>query len=253
MKTLIASLLVLAAAADVPQPQAPAPIDYRFDEVNRKVTLTTADKAVKVVKGQHAQGGDKVQTGWFSYALLSSERYRAKFEIFSATDVKLAEGTPGVILSLERGRLHAMFDKITGSEPRIVQTPGALLAVRGTQYDVIVADDGKTTLEVWEGTVSIASSLRPDPVLVHAGEAANFSRREPPQARPMTQNERDGGPGGRGNPNGGNPNGGNRGPGQDGQGHDPHGGDHGGPQPPGGKGNNGPPPPPPPPPPGRGH
>jgi hypothetical protein len=239
MKTLIASLLVLAAASDAPQT---TPVDYRFDEVNRKVTLTTSEHSVKAVKGQHAQGGDKVQTGWFSYALLSSEHYRAKFELFSGTDVKLAEGTPGVILSLERGRLHAIFDKLTGSEPRVVQTPGALLAVRGTQYDVSVADDGKTVLQVWEGTVAVSSSLRPDPVLVHAGEAANFSRREPPQPRPMTPAERDGGPGGHGHDDGhGQP-----------PGHDPHGGDHGAPPPPG-KGNNQPPPPPPPPPGGRGH
>ena len=98
MKKLALLLLVMTSVA-----AQEAPVDYRFDEVKRKVTVTSAKQERRVDKGQHAQGGDKVQTGWFSYALIASERYRAKFEIFSSTDVQLAEGTPGVILSVERG------------------------------------------------------------------------------------------------------------------------------------------------------
>src|SRR6058998_139060 len=179
MKTIIAVCVALISAT------AFADVDYRFDQVKRKVELN----ASQVAAGRHAQSGDKVQTGWFSYALIASDHYRARFEIFSSTNVQLAGGTPGVILSLERGRLHAMFDKITGSEPRVVQTPGALLAVRGTQYDVEVDRDGRTDLKVFEGTVAVSSELRHEPLLVHAGEAANYSRSVPPQARPMTSNE----------------------------------------------------------------
>ena len=180
MKKLALLLLVMTSVA-----AQEAPVDYRFDEVKRKVTVTTAKQERRVDKGQHAQSGDKVQTGWFSYALIGVERYRAKFEIFSSTDVQLAEGTPGVILSLERGRLHAIFDKITGTEPRVVKTPGALLAVRGTQYTVEVAQDGNTTLDVFDGIVEIRSPLHPDPFLVHAGQESIFSRREAPRSMPM--------------------------------------------------------------------
>lgn len=187
MKIVISMLLLFAAVSAAAQP---TPVDYRFDEVTRKVVVTSAQKQMAAVKGLHAQGGDLVSTGWFSHALLSTEHYRARFEIFAATDVKLSEGTPGVILSLERGKLHAMFDKITGSEPRVVKTPGALLAVRGTQYDVEVSDDGNSTLKVWEGTVAVTSELQHEPLLVHAGEAARFGRAIPPASRPMTQAER---------------------------------------------------------------
>jgi len=189
MKKLALLLLVMTSVA-----AQEAPVDYRFDEVKRRVFVTSAKQERRVDKGQHAQGGDKVQTGWFSYALIASERYRAKFEIFSSTDVQLAEGTPGVILSVERGTLHAIFDKITGTEPRVVKTPGALLAVRGTQYTVVVAQDGATTLDVFEGTVEIRSPLRPEPFLVHAGQESTFSRREMPRAREMPK---DRGPDGR--------------------------------------------------------
>ena len=218
MKTILASLALLATAASVPQQT----IDYRFDEIRRKVTLTTPSQQLAVAKGQRAASGDKVSTGIFSYALIASEHYRAKFEIFSSTDVQLAGNAPGVILSLERGRLRAMFDKITGNEPRVVQTPGALLAVRGTKYEVSVDSAGRTDLAVYEGVVEIRSQLRAEPMLIHAGEAATFSRKEPPAPRPMPH---DGGnmPGGRdgkgdphGDPRGAHP------PSQPGQQPQPH-------------------------------
>ena len=181
MKTLLASFVMLAAAAAT-TPQAP--VGYRFDDVKNNVILKTANHDSAVTKGLHAQSGDRVHTGLFSYALIAAEEHRAKFEIFSMTDVQLAGGTPGVILSLERGRIHALFDKITGSEPRIVQTPGALLAVRGTQYNVEVDSSGKATLDVFEGTVEVQSPLRPQPILVHAGQSSVFSRQMPPPEHP---------------------------------------------------------------------
>jgi len=183
MKTLLASLAMLTAAAATTT--TPSPVGYRFDDVRRTVTLKTSNQESPAAKGLRAQSGDRVHTGWFSYALIAAEPQRAKFEIFSSTDVQLAGGTPGVILSVERGRIHAMFDKITGSEPRIVQTPGALLAVRGTQYNVEVDAAGKTIVDVFEGTVEIRSPLRQEPFLVHAGETSMFSRHEPPPDHPM--------------------------------------------------------------------
>lgn len=183
MKTLLASLAMLTVAAATTT--TPAPVGYRFDDVRRTVTLKTSNQESPAAKGLRAQSGDRVHTGWFSYALIAAEPQRAKFEIFSSTDVQLAGGTPGVILSVERGRIHAIFDKITGSEPRIVQTPGALLAVRGTQYNVEVDSAGKTIVDVFEGTVEIRSPLRQEPFLVHAGETSMFSRHEPPPDHPM--------------------------------------------------------------------
>ncbi len=185
MKTLLTSLLTLvtiAASAQTP--------DYRFEEIRRKVLL----QGTQATNGQHASGGEKIATGWFSYARIASEGHRATFEIFSATEVTLATGTPGVILSLERGRIRAAFDKITGSEPRVVKTPGALLAVRGTEFDVRVDSSGNTTVDVWEGIVEIRSPLQAEPHLVRAGEESRFGPRRPPQTGPMPEHRhREGG------------------------------------------------------------
>jgi hypothetical protein len=186
MKNVAACFLALAVTGVAPAQQ---PVDYRFDEVKRNVVLTTADRELKVDRGQLAHGGDKVQTGFFSYALIASERYRAKFEIFSSTNVQLTTGTPGVILSLERGRLRAVFDKIIGDEPRIVQTPGALLAVRGTKYDVEVDGGGQTTVDVWEGVVELQSPALRAPMFVRAGQESRFGRHEAPRAaQPIPEN-----------------------------------------------------------------
>ncbi|MEO8037005.1 MAG: FecR domain-containing protein [Acidobacteriota bacterium] len=184
MKAILASLFAFAATVSGP---APKPVvDYRFELVRRSVDLETAKQKVAATRGLKAESGDKIHTGWFSYALITSESHRARFEIFASTDVELAAGQPGVLLSLERGRLHAIFDKITGNEPRIVKTPGALLAVRGTEYSVNVATNGETTLDVFDGIVEVQSPLRTEPLFVRRGEAATFSRRElPPQAHPM--------------------------------------------------------------------
>jgi hypothetical protein len=224
MKTPMALLLALVAL----DASAGQPLDYRFDSVSRTVTVTSSGKEQRATKGTHASSGDQVETGWFSSALISSESQRARFEIYSATQVTLAEDTPGVILSLERGRIRAAFDKIVGSEPRIVKTPGALLAVRGTDFDVRVDRDGNTTVDVFEGLVEVQSPLRPEPLFVKPGEEARFGRNQPPSSRPMPEQRRREGEDAR-NPNG------NRTHPNDGTSHD---GDRGGRPGTGGMGGN---------------
>jgi hypothetical protein len=191
IRTIAASMLVLAAVSKAPaQPQSPA-VEYRFDAVKRKVVVTSGSAELRnVEQGGVARSGDKVATGWFSYALIASPAGRARFEIFSATDVVLADGTPGVILSVERGRIRAAFDKIVGSEPRVVKTPGALLAVRGTQFDVEVDSNGDTTVDVFDGIVEVQSPLRPESMFIRAGEESTFGRRVPPSSRPIPEHRR---------------------------------------------------------------
>ena len=216
-RTLLVLLLALPAAAQ----------DYRFDEVKRTVALNEK----RIATGDRAKGGDSVETGWFSYALISAEGHRAKFEIFGSTEVKLADETPGVILSLERGRIRAAFDKITGSEPRVVKTPGALLAVRGTQFDVRVDRSGNTTVDVYEGIVEVQSPLQRAPIFVRAGEESIHGPNRPPVARPMPEHRRrEDANRERGRQEGGQDRGGRK-PG-DGKRGDPHGGHEGGNQPP---------------------
>jgi len=187
MKHLMAMVMAVAVTAPLAAQQR---VDYSFEEVRRKVLLTTGELESRASRGQTAHGGDTVETGWFSYALIASERHRAKFEIFSNTDVLLAEGTPGVLLSIERGRVRAAFDKITGNETRIVKTPGALLIVRGTKFAVEVTPKGMTTMDVFEGIVEVRLLIMREPVMVRAGQQTTFGRNEAPVTRPMPEDRR---------------------------------------------------------------
>lgn len=164
---------------------APRPIDYQFERVRSKVMLSSSGGELRAQQGTEAKSGDRIRTGWIGYAVLDAKRHAATFEIFSSSDVVLASDAPGAILSLERGRIKAIFDKITGAEPRAVQTPGALLAVRGTRYGVEVGRDGRATLAVFEGAVEVISPLQPESLLVRAGEICEFGRTHAPRSMPM--------------------------------------------------------------------
>lgn len=163
----------------------PAPIDYQFERVRSKVVVTSAGGQMRAQQGTEAKGGDRVRTGWLGYAVLGARRHAATFEIFSSSEVVLASNEPGVILALERGRIKAIFDKFTGSEPRSIRTPGALLAVRGTRYGVEVQPNGDATLAVFEGAVEVISPLRPQSLIVRAGELCEFGRMRAPSPMPM--------------------------------------------------------------------
>lgn len=185
MKALAASLLALTIVAAAQAQEKP--IDYSFESIKRNVMLLKAGDETRVEQGQHAQSGDTVKTGWFSYALIASEASRARFEIYSATEVRLADGTAGILLTVDRGRIRAAFDKIVGSEPRVVKTPGALLAVRGTEFNVTVDNDGKTTVDVFEGVVEVQSPLAIEPMMVRAGQESIFSPRQAPRLQPIPE------------------------------------------------------------------
>ncbi len=180
----ILSALTLAATG------APGPA-YRFDEVKSKVWRAPGGdekQEVRVAAGDAAAAGDGVRTGFWARAVVSVPEKGARFEISSSTRALLAPGEPGVLLSLKKGRLVAIFEALAGTAPeeRLVAAPGALLAVRGTRYGVETTSDGESVVAVFEGTVEVRSSLPGvAPVAVHAQEFCTFGARKPPRPAPM--------------------------------------------------------------------
>lgn len=192
MKSAIFGVIVLAAVAVAATPPV-EPVAYRFDKVKSKVILVSQGGERRVAEGASAAGGDVVRTGWLGWALVSSPRHNARFELLSSSEVTLGSDQPGVILRLERGRLKAMFDAFTGDEPRVVATPGALLAVRGTRYGVDVDSKGNASVVVFEGIVEISSPQGGfKPLSVHAGQMVEYGRGRGPMMReaPMGMDER---------------------------------------------------------------
>ena len=177
--------LVLAAG--------PAPLAYRFEEVKSSVYRLpggSEKREVKVAAGETAAPGDHVRTGWWGRTLLSVPGRAARFEISSGTRVKLATDDPAVLLVVEKGRVKAFFDALTGAEPveRRVSTPGALLAVRGTRNGVDVDASGQTTVAE---IISTAPGIAP--VRVGPEEFCTFTpgtRPLPSPMGPMGMNEK---------------------------------------------------------------
>ncbi|KDA54559.1 hypothetical protein EG19_10355 [Thermoanaerobaculum aquaticum] len=164
------------------------PLEYRFAEVKSKVIITHGQTERRAQVGTVALAGDRVRTGWFGRAVIEVPTRGSRFELFPLTQAVLAGEQPGVLIELKRGRLWAVFEAITGQEERLVATPGAILAVRGTAYGLEVDRSANVELAVFEGTVEVRSSLpEVPPLLVPAGHFCTFSPARQPFSRPMPQ------------------------------------------------------------------
>ncbi len=181
MKAIAAVLTAALLAAS-----GEAPLEYRFAEVKSTVNLRHGDLDRRAAAGDVGVAGDEVRTGWRGRAVVEVAALAARFEILPSTRARLGGPQPGVLLVLERGRLKAVLDALTGSHDRLVATPGALLAVRGTRYGVEVAADGSATVAVFEGTVEVRPTTAGFPVTaVAAGELCRFGPHTPPQRAPL--------------------------------------------------------------------
>lgn len=188
---MIGTALLLFALADALPAAPPPPFTYRFDEVTSKVLRSPGGnekKEERVAKGDAGLPNDLVRTGFWAHAVLSVPERGSRFEIDSSTRARLADSEPGVLLVLEKGRLKAFFDKLTGGDAgeRRVSAPGALLAVRGTRYGLEVGSDRKTLLAVFEGTVEVISTVPgAAPIRVDAGQSCVFGPQAPPRTMSM--------------------------------------------------------------------
>jgi ferric-dicitrate binding protein FerR (iron transport regulator) len=165
-------LLVFAAGT-----HAAAEVHYAFEKATGKVVLQQGAAKTAVAAGVTAAGGDHVLTGWRGRTTIAVAAKASRFDVYPSSHVQLASTEPGVLVVVERGRLKAWFDAITGEDERLVQTPGATLAVRGTRYGVEVLRDGTAYLTVFEGRVQVRPlDRRFAPVDVTAGEICEMHR-----------------------------------------------------------------------------
>jgi hypothetical protein len=174
--SVVLTLATLAAAA---ASEAPAVLEYDVIAVKRKLLLETTDGERALEVGDHAQSGDVLRTGSRSRAELVVAEYAARFVVSSKTSFRLAHDRPGVLLEIERGSLRAIFGKLPDGDTRerLITTPSAVLAVRGTDYGVEVQKDGDTSIAVFEGTVEVWDNADVgQKVFVQAGQSTRIRR-----------------------------------------------------------------------------
>ena len=180
MKTSVIILVIgLAAAGVAPGESEPETLTYDVVAVKRKLLLETDDGEQQLNVGDKAHSGDALRTGSRSSAELAVPARAACFHIGTKTAFRLAHDRPGVLLEIARGRLRAVFEAMTGDDQgeRLITTPSAVLAVRGTEYGVEVEKDGDTSVVVFEGVVDVRDAADiGEPVRVRAGESTRIRR-----------------------------------------------------------------------------
>jgi hypothetical protein len=182
------TIFVVAASASFAiavSSDAPTVVDYRVDSVTRQLVLVSAAGDQPLAVGATVHSGESLRTGSRSKADLSAPTFAARFSIGAKTRFRLAHDRPGVLLEVERGSLRAVFDRLTGDDDRerLVTTPSAVLAVRGTEYGVEVEKDGDTSIVVFEGTVEVRDTSGKGGIArVGAGQRCRIRKGRPPEA-----------------------------------------------------------------------
>lgn len=196
MRSPVATAAVLVAVA-VAATDTGGGLRYEVVAVSGKLLRVEPAPEVRLEPGAVASPGEVLRTGWRSSAELEVPERGARFSLRPRTTVRLAADSPGVLLEVERGMLRAVFAAAAGEEAaeRVVTTPSAVLAVRGTEYGVEVSSGGDTTVVVFEGVVEVRDLARQGPpVSVAAGQVSTVRRGKlpgPPKAHRLSPRDWD--------------------------------------------------------------
>jgi hypothetical protein len=191
---VVATLVFFGGASIAQDPES---LTYDVVEVKRKLLLESSDGDRRLQTGDSASSGDALRTGWRARAELAVPERAARFHLGPSTRFRLTHDRPGVLLELERGRLRTIFGPDENGEPfpgeRLVTTPSAVLAVRGTEYGVEVSKNGDTAVTVFEGNVEVSDlGGLSKPVNVGAAQSCRIQAGKAPSApRPHNLGARD--------------------------------------------------------------
>ncbi|HWQ53358.1 MAG TPA: FecR family protein [Bryobacteraceae bacterium] len=138
------------------------------------VSLTRAGRSMGALQVQAAvEPGDEIATGENSEALVQAPD-GSTVRIYPDSRVVIQEYTANLRdwLHLFLGSVKVHIQRISGRpNPRGMTTPTAIIAVRGTTFDVFVDDMDATLVQVDEGLVSVVSRAAPgQEVLVRPGQ-----------------------------------------------------------------------------------
>jgi hypothetical protein len=177
----------VAASAPAPEPETATGTDLVYDvvEVKRQLLLAAEDGEQQLRQGDQAHSGDSLRTASRSTANLEVPARAAAFHVKAKTRFHLAHTVPGVLIDVERGSLRAVFGKLPEGDDRerLVTTPSAVLAVRGTDFGVDVKKNGATSVVVFEGTVEVRDPRGVEKaVQVRAGQSTRIREGHAPSA-----------------------------------------------------------------------
>lgn len=150
-KLMIASLLMMVVTAPV---QGTADSTAVLVASRGEVTAEAAGEARSLARGDGVNESDRVITGDKSFAILQFvDGAKVTVRPNTILDIKqyVFSGTEGnaATLSLVEGGLRVITGAMAKTEPDSfkVETPVALMGVRGTEFAVVLCDDGTVCQE----------------------------------------------------------------------------------------------------------
>ena len=171
---LWAAVWLCAAQAQIPTGPSPAPfagaiVSEWKGEVHVQLPGTSMSRPTR---GQVLPADTVLDTGEGRLVLVLRTD-ESEIIVQPHTRLVVKEPAPGNWDALEilLGRVHAYIRKRTGGAPPFqMGTPSAVIAVRGTRFDVEVNGRGVSEVDVFDGLVEVASSTIPgSSVLVSPG------------------------------------------------------------------------------------
>jgi len=185
---LWAAFWLCAAQAQVPAP-GPSPVPFAGaivsewkGEVHVQLPGTNMSRPLR---GQVLPSGTVLDIG-DGRLVLVLRTDESEILVQPHTRLVVKEPEPGNWNAVEilLGRVRAYIRKRTGGAPPFqMGTPSAVIAVRGTRFDVEVNGRGVSEVDVFDGLVEVASSTIPgSSVLVSPGFSTRVGMGTPPEA-----------------------------------------------------------------------
>ena len=139
-------------------------------EIRRQTQGQPTMTRVKYHVSDALNAGDVIKTDTGGRLVLGlTDGSQAVISENTTVEVKDLSQSPRTIFNVLRGKTRVKIEKVGGRpNPYRVNTPTAVIAVRGTLFDVIVKEK-ETQILVHEGEVVVSNLLRPDQTVILAG------------------------------------------------------------------------------------
>jgi hypothetical protein len=152
-------------------------------EIRRSQLSGAALTKVNFKLADQLQAGDRITTGWRGRLVLGlTDGSQAVIGERSIVEVKDLGSSPRELFNVLRGKTRVYIEKLGGRpNPYRINTPTAVIAVRGTLFDVIVKSN-ETEVFVHEGVVAVNGFNELGEVLLSAGQMTRVKRDQSPVA-----------------------------------------------------------------------
>ena len=184
---LLVSSVVLLASINA---QEPVLTSARFLSSDGPVEIQRRAQGqaglVKIIYGANDEllAGDVIKTRRGGRLVLEvSDGSQAVISENTTVEITDLSQSPRTIFNLLRGKTRIKIEKVGGRpNPYRVNTPTAVIAVRGTLFDVFVTEK-ETQVFVHEGQVAVSNSTAPETsIILSPGDRTRVQQAQPPES-----------------------------------------------------------------------